>query len=569
MQNTANNLNDLSKLSYVRGAQDKPLMFTTIAAVFAKNASQYAERDAAIFCQQNIRYTYSQLAKKVDALAAGFLRLGLTKGDRVGIWSPNRAEWLISQFATARLGIILVNINPAYRIYELEHALNLVNCKALITAELFKSSDYISMLQTLVPELETHQDKCINSQKLPHLKHVIKMGNTQITGMYNFDDICDHTQIDKAVLDELSSQLDPDDPINIQFTSGTTGAPKGACLSHYNILNNAYFVTDRINFTHQDRLCLPVPLYHCFGMVMGVLGCITHGAALVFPSEAFDAGATLTAIEAENCTALYGVPTMFIAIFEHENFTKTDKGNMRRGVMAGALCPIEVMRRAIDEMNMDQLTICYGMTETSPVSFQTLVDTPLKQRCESVGKIHPHVEVKIINKQNQIVPIGEKGELCTRGYSVMRGYWADEARTNETIDPSGWLKTGDLAILDEQGYCQIVGRIKDMIIRGGENIYPREIEDFLFKHPDILQVQIFGIHSQRFGEAVAAFIILKQDARLNAQQVKTYCKDQIAHFKIPEHIEFVQQWPATITGKPQKYLMREMMENIINQQNNS
>jgi fatty-acyl-CoA synthase len=499
----------------------------------------------------------------VDALAAGFLALGLGRGDRVGIWSPNRVEWVLTQFATARIGAILVNINPAYQRAELEYALTLSGCAALVLAERFKASDYLGMLTALAPELAGCEPGRLVSARLPMLKSVIVMSDRPGPGMMAF------SQLERLGgpaqqlrLEAIDATLGPDDAINIQFTSGTTGSPKGATLSHYNILNNAAFVTDRMRLTESDRLCIPVPLYHCFGMVMGVLGCVTKGATMVFPGEGFEAEATLDAVAAERCTALYGVPTMFSAMLAAQAGRARDLASLRTGVMAGAPCPIEVMERVIAEMNMREVTICYGMTETSPVSFQSLVDDPVMERCTTVGRIHPHLEVKIIGKDGAILPVGEAGELCTRGYSVMKGYWQDPARTAESV-VDGWMHTGDLATLDAQGYCRIVGRVKDMIIRGGENIYPREVEEFLFRHPKVDQVQVFGIPDPHLGEVVCAFVIPAPGAAPTEEELRGFCQGQIAHFKIPKHIRMVREFPVTVTGKPQKHLMRAQMQAML------
>jgi fatty-acyl-CoA synthase len=465
--------------SYVVGDRSIPLIRKTIPQVFADTVARRGPHSAAIFRQAGVRYSWNDLSREVDAVAAGFLALGLQKGDRVGIWSPNRPEWLVTQFATARVGLVLVTINPAYRVSELEYVLNKVACKALVTAESFKSSDYLEMVSSLAPELAGAEPGKLSAARLPALKTVIRMGDGKTPGMMNFSELAKLAGPAQARrLDQITATLDPDDAINLQFTSGTTGAPKGATLTHYNILNNADLVTRSIRLTEADRLCIPVPLYHCFGMVMGTLGCVTKGATMIFPGEGFEPKASLEAVSSERCTGFYGVPTMFVAMLDHPDFKSHDVSSLRTGIMAGAPCPIEVMKRVISDLHMPEVTIAYGMTETSPVSFQSHVDDPLEKRVSTVGRIHPHVEVKVIDGDRQVVPVGASGELCTRGYSVMKGYWDEPQRTAESIDSAGWMHTGDLATIDKDGYCNIVGRVKDMVIRGGENVYPREIEEF-------------------------------------------------------------------------------------------
>lgn len=548
-----------NSMSYVRGHVHPELAFATIPQLLREAVSRFGPRDAAFFCQTGVRMTYYDLDRAVDQLATGFLALGLNKGDRVGIWAPNRREWILTQFATARIGLVLVNINPAYRLSELEYALNKVNCKALVLAKSFKTSQYLTMLQTLAPELETCEAGRLQSAKLPHLRSVIVMDDTPGAGAYSFDQICKlGGPAQQLRLPQIDSTLSPDDAINIQFTSGTTGQPKGATLSHYNIVNNARFVTDRIALTEEDRLAIPVPLYHCFGMVMGVLGAVSKGAAMVFPGESFEAETTLDVLENEKCTAVYGVPTMFVAMLQNLDEKPRNLSRMRTGIMAGAPCPVDVMKRVNKDMNMPQVTICYGMTETSPVSFQSFVDDSTKQRCETVGRVHPHLEVKVVDEAGNIVPVGKQGELCTRGYSVMKGYWNDPVRTQDSIK-DGWMFTGDLAVIDTQGFCSITGRVKDMIIRGGENIYPREIEEFLFTHPMVSEVQVFGIPHEKLGEEVCAWAVAKPGADLNSEGLKAFCQGQIAHFKIPMHVRIVDSLPMTITGKPQKFVMRDEM----------
>ena len=549
--------------SYVAGAKEPELQFVTIPQLLRDCVSRFGPRDAVIIPGQNIRRSYYDFDREIDELATGFLALGLEKGDRVGIWSPNRYEWLLTQFATARIGVILVNINPAYRLSEVEYALNKVGCKALVAAERFKTSEYLAMIRQLAPELDQCEPGRLQSEKLPQLRHVIGLCAEPGPGIFAFDTVRKlGGPAQQLRLPAIDAELNPDDAINIQFTSGTTGAPKGATLSHYNIANNARFVTDRILLTEADRLCIPVPLYHCFGMVMGVLGAVSKGAAMVFPGEAFEAKTTLDVLSRERCTAVYGVPTMFVAMLEELRNGTYDLSSMRTGIMAGAPCPIEVMERVNNEMNMDQVTICYGMTETSPVSFQSFVDDPVDKRCSTVGRIHPHLEVKIIDETGAIVPVGQQGELCTRGYSVMKGYWDDDERTRESIR-DGWMHTGDLATFDDEGFCAITGRVKDMIIRGGENIYPREIEEFLFRHPKISEVQVFGIPDEKYGEEVCAWVIAAPDADLSSDEVRAHCEGQIAHYKVPRHIRIVEEIPMTITGKPQKFVMRDRMVEIL------
>ncbi|MBV9219607.1 MAG: AMP-binding protein, partial [Methylobacteriaceae bacterium] len=500
------------------------------------------------------------LRDDVDAFAAGLVALGLQPGDRIGIWSPNNAEWVVTQFATAKAGLILVNINPAYRLSEIEYALNKVGCKALVTARSFKSSDYLGMLRTLAPEIDAASPGELAAARLPALKTIIGIGMVREPGFLPFDSVAAlGGPLQRAQLAKLAAQLQFDDPINIQFTSGTTGAPKGATLTHHNILNNGYFVAEALQLTSADRLCIPVPLCHCFGMVMANLGCMTHGAAMVFPSEGFDAQATLEAIEAERCTALYGVPTMFIAELGHPEFKRYDLRSLRTGIMAGSPCPIEIMRRTINDMHMRDVTICYGMTETSPVSFQSSLDDSVERRVGTVGRIHPHLEVKVIDAEGRIVPRGAPGELCTRGYSVMLGYWDDPEKTDEAIDGAGWMHTGDLAILDAEGCCNIVGRIKDMVIRGGENVYPREVEEFLYRHEKIEAVQVFGVPDEKYGEELCAWVKLKSGESALAEEIQTFCRGEIAHYKIPRYIRFVDAFPMTVTGKVQKFIMREEM----------
>lgn len=549
--------------SRLRGAVSPPLANVTIAQLLRETVARFGMRDAVVFRDQNIRMNYSQLGQAVDEFAAGLLALDLQKGDRVGIWSPNRFEWLLTQFATARLGVVLVNINPAYRLSELEYALNKVGCKALVTARSFKASDYLGMIRTLAPELATCIPGQLTTARLPDLRSVIVMGDDPGAGAFSFDEVRQQGDQDhQSRLSQIDLTLDPNDPINIQFTSGTTGAPKGATLTHYNIVNNARFTTDRINLTETDRLAIPVPLYHCFGMVMGVLGAVSKGAAMIFPGEAFDPVQTLDALSDERCTALYGVPTMFVAMLEDLEQNPRDLGSLRTGIMAGAPCPKEVMLRVNSQMNMKEVTICYGMTETSPVSFQSYVDDPTDKRCETVGRIHPHLEIKVIDEDGNTVPRGAQGELCTRGYSVMLNYWGDPEQTARSII-DGWMHTGDLTVIDDEGFCSVVGRVKDMIIRGGENIYPREIEEYLYRHPKISNVQVFGVPDDRLGEIVCAWAIAKPGAELSENEVREFCTGQIAHYKVPKHVRIVTEIPMTITGKPQKFVMRDQMVELL------
>jgi fatty-acyl-CoA synthase len=549
----------MTQLSYVHGSSGPPLIGRTIGAYFDEVASRDGHEMALIVRHQGIRWTYRELKAQVDAMAAGLLALGLAPGDRVGIWAPNRFEWTVTQFATAKAGLILVNINPAYRVAEVEYALNKVGCKALVLARSHKTSDYLTMLRELAPELEGATAGNLKAARLPHLRVVVLLDGAA-AGCFNFAEIGGFGgTAEQTRLAQLAGELQFDDPINIQFTSGTTGFPKGATLSHHNILNNGFFVAEAIKLQRGERLCIPVPLYHCFGMVMGNLGCLTHSATMVYPGEGFDPLATLEAVEAERCAGLYGVPTMFIAELNHAEFKRFDLRSLRTGIMAGSPCPIEVMKRVVDEMNMAEVTIAYGMTETSPVSLQSGIDDPLDLRVSTVGKIQPHLEVKIVDANGRIVPRGTTGELCTRGYSVMLGYWDDGERTNEAIDAAGWMHTGDLAAMNAEGYCNIVGRIKDMVIRGGENVYPREIEEFLYRHPAIEDVQIVGIPDAKYGEELCAWIVVKSGTALDEGAVQDFCRGQIAHYKIPRHIRFVAGFPTTVSGKVQKYLIREAM----------
>ncbi|MEI7443920.1 MAG: AMP-binding protein [Burkholderiales bacterium] len=553
-------------VSYVAGPTSDPLKYLTVPQLLDRACERWGARDAAVFCESGERLSWHDLKRRSDEVAAALLALGIRRGNRVGIWAPNRVEWLLAQFGTARIGAILVNINPAYRTSELEYALNAVRCRALIMARRLKSSDYVGMLQSLAPELAFRPDPGassveLHSERLPHLKHVIVLGDGPVppraVGFDAWRRVAGPAQ--HARLASLAAALEPDDPINIQFTSGTTGSPKGATLTHFNIVNNARFTAKAMRLSHADRLAIPVPLYHCFGMVLGVLACTAVGAAMVFPGESFDAGQTLAAVARERCTALHGVPTMFIAMLDHPDFARHDLSTLRTGIMAGAPCPIETMRQVIDRMHMKEVTIGYGMTETSPISFQSSVDDPIERRVSTVGRIQPHAQVKIVGPDGRIVPVGTPGELCTRGYLVMRGYWEDPERTREVIDEAGWMHTGDLATIDADGWCNIVGRVKDMLIRGGENVFPREVEEFLYTHPKVQAVQVFGVPDARLGEEVCAWIVPKPGESITADEIRAFCQGRIAHYKVPRHVKSVREFPLTATGKPQKFAMRDAM----------
>jgi fatty-acyl-CoA synthase len=526
--------------SYARGETTVSLLEETIGANLDRTVERFAGRDGLVSCAQGLRYTYAQLGEAVDELARSLIAAGLVKGDRLGIWSPNCAEWTLVQYATAKLGVILVNVNPAYRTSELEYALRQSGCRVLIAAPAFRTSDYRAMVAEVRPRLEA-------------LERVVFLGGEDWTQL-----LSGAAEVEVAQLRRRGAQLRPGDPINIQYTSGTTGFPKGATLTHRNILNNGFFVGEHCRYTEEDRVCIPVPFYHCFGMVMGNLGCSTHGSTMVIPAPAFEPEATLAACAGERCTSLYGVPTMFISQLDHPRFDDYDLSSLRTGIMAGSPCPVEVMKRVIELMHMSEVGICYGMTETSPVSTQTTFDDPVRKRVGSVGRVHPHVEIKIIEPgDGETVERGRSGELCTRGYSVMAGYWNDEQRTAEAIDREGWMHTGDLATMDDEGYVNIVGRIKDMVIRGGENVYPREIEEFLYAHPDIADVQVIGVPDQRYGEELMAWVILRDGASLDEDGLRAFCQGRIAHFKVPRYVRFVDSFPMTVTGKVQNFKMRE------------
>lgn len=543
--------------SYVSGVSSHPLIGQTIGSYFDSACQAHGNELALVVRHQKVRWSYREVRDRVDAVATALLDAGLEPGDRIGIWSHNRAEWAIMQFATAKAGLILVNINPAYRAVELSYALNKVQCKALVTAVSFKTSHYLDMLREIAPELNEAAIGDLQAAQVPHLRLVIAMGNDVHPGCLPFFELLACVP-DRDRLNAVERGLSFDDPINIQFTSGTTGQPKGATLSHHNILNNGFFVGEAIGLKRGDRICIPVPLYHCFGMVMGNLACITHVSAMVYPGEGFEPRATLEAVQAERCNALYGVPTMFIAMLDHPEFSKFDLSSLRTGIMAGSPCPVSVMQRVINDMNMSQLTIAYGMTETSPVSFQSSVDDDVHHRVTTVGKIQPHLEAKLIDADGCIVPRGMPGELCTRGYSVMIGYWGDPAWTAEVLD-RGWMRTGDLGVIDEAGFCSIVGRIKDMVIRGGENIYPREIEEALYQHPGIEDVQVVGIPDEEYGEELVAVIIRKPQSSISDEDVRSFCKGRMAHYKVPRYTRFVKEFPLTVTGKVQKFVLRERL----------
>ena len=549
--------------SYTSGTSDTPLLGLTIGDMFDETATRYPDQPALISRHQNIRLTYRQLQEQVDQCAKGLMHLGVQKGQRIGIWSPNRAEWTIAQFATSKIGAILVNINPSYRLNELEYVLKQAGCSGLIISPAFKTSNYTEMVQTLAPELAQSEPGKLKAARLPDLTMVVRMGSDKVAGMYTWDELMlagEPVSDEQLVARQREQEFD--DPINIQYTSGTTGFPKGATLSHHNILNNGYYVARLQNITHNDKICIPVPLYHCFGMVMGNLGCITHGAAMVYPTEGFEPLATLQAVQDEKCTSLYGVPTMFIAELAHPDFSKFDLSSLRTGVMAGSPCPMEVMKKVNSLMHMPEVEICYGMTETSPVSTQTHIDSPFDKRVGTVGLIGPHLEIKIVDPATgQVVPIDAPGELCTRGYSVMLGYWNNPDATKSAIDEARWMHTGDLATMDADGYINIVGRIKDMIIRGGENVYPREIEEFLYSHPKINDVQVIGVPDERYGEEIMAWVKLNDGEQATPEEIREFCQGQIAHYKIPRYIKFVDAFPMTVTGKIQKYQMRQQSTN--------
>ncbi len=532
------------ELAHEHGPTDVALLDETIPANLARTVAIHGDREALVARHQDIRWTYAEFGERVRKLAKGLAGAGLRTGDRVGIWSPNYAEWTLVQYATAELGVILVNVNPAYRTHELAYVLRQSGCRWVIAAPTFKTSNYVDMVAAV-------HDEC------PDLERAVFFWTPEWGELAAGDEAVTDAQLD-AIRDSLS----PDDPINIQYTSGTTGFPKGATLTHRNILNNGYFTAELQQLTHEDRLCIPVPFYHCFGMVMGNLGCTSHGATMVIPGDSFDPTAVLETVQAERCTSLYGVPTMFIAELGHPDFESYDLSSLRTGVMAGSLCPVEVMKQCVDRMHMIDVTICYGMTETSPVSTQTLPDDSLHHRTATVGRAHPHVEIRIADPETgATLKRGETGEFCTRGYSVMQGYWNDPARTADAIDADGWMHTGDLAVMADDGYCNIVGRLKDMVIRGGENIYPREIEEFLYTHPAVEDVQVIGVPDERYGEELMAWVKRRPGTEVDENAIKEFCRGKIAHYKVPRYVKFVEEFPMTVTGKVRKVEMRTISTN--------
>jgi fatty-acyl-CoA synthase len=550
--------------SYAHGTSTVPLIGQTIGDLFDSVVSKHPDREALVSVFENKRFTYSELRHVVDECARALMALGIAKGDRVGMWSTNCAAWTIIQFATAKMGAILVNINPAYRLHELEYALKQSECSVLISGEEFKDADYVAMIHELVPEMVEANGTGgeFKSAKFPHLRRVVFLTNVKkrpVHAMVWEEMMAGASKVDEAALQERQSSLDFDDVINIQYTSGTTGFPKGAMLTHRGILNDGYWVGARMQFSHEDRLCIPVPFYHCFGMVLGNLTCVTHGATMVIPAPHFSPIATLQAVAKERCTALHGVPTMFIAQLEHPDFKKFDLSSLRTGVMAGAPCPIEVMKRVISEMHCAEITIACGMTEASPVCNMTEFDDPIEVRVGTVGKVMPHQEQKIIDPETgKILPRGQQGELCYRGYHIMKGYYNNPEGTRSAIDENDWMHSGDLAVMDEQGYVKITGRLKDMIIRGGENIYPREVEEFLFTQPQIAEAYVVGVPDSHYGEQVMAWIKLKDGTAMTEEEVKACCKGKIMNYKIPKYVKFVTEFPTTVTGKIQKFRMREI-----------
>jgi fatty-acyl-CoA synthase len=550
----------MKKLSYTSGTSAEPMLGFTIGEAFEQTVSLYPDNEAVVVKHQNIRKTYRELKEDVDECARAFLAVDVKKGDRVGIWASNCYEWLIVQLATSKIGAILVNINPSYRVHELEYALKQSGCSIVVTAQSTKYSDFVDILYQLVPTLKS--DKSVQSTHLPNLRLIISLGDIKNLGMLQWKEMLELAEkISLDQLIEVEQKNNFDDPINIQYTSGTTGFPKGATLSHHSILNNGYFVAENMRVTDKDRAIITVPLYHCFGMVIGNLGCITHGATMIYPGEGFDPELVLRTVEEEKATVLHGVPTMFIAELNHPAFEKYDLRSLRTGIMGGALCPEELMRKVNTLMHMAEVEIAYGMTETSPVSTQTRFDDPFDKRVQTVGRVMPYTEIKIIDPNTgKVLPIGERGELCARGYCVMLGYWNDEGKTKATIDAARWIHSGDIAIMDEKGFISIVGRIKDMIIRGGENIYPKEIEEFIFQHPKVQEVQVIGVPDEKYGEEVCAWIKLCEGETWTVEKVIHYCKNRIAYYKIPKYIKFVEEFPMTITGKIRKVEMREMME---------
>jgi len=551
--------------SLSQGTTDVPLIEHTLGDFFDAMVARQPDHPALVSKHQGLRYSYRELQAASNQLASALLDLGLVPGDRIGIWSHNNAQWVLMQLATAKVGLILVNINPAYRVAEVEYALNKVGCKALVSMPRFKTSDYLGMLRELAPELASAQPGSLQAKRLPQLRSVVWIDEPgqpdEAGGVLRFSELIQRGRADDTRLASIAATLTATDPINIQFTSGTTGFPKGATLTHRNILNNGFFIGEAMRLTPTDRLCIPVPLYHCFGMVLGNLACFTHGATIVYPNDGFDALSVLQAVQDERCTGLHGVPTMFIAELDHPRFKEFDLSSLRTGIMAGSPCPIEVMKRVVSDMHMAEVTIAYGMTETSPVSCQSSTTTPLEKRVATVGQVQPHLQVKVVNPETgAVVPVGQSGELCTLGYSVMHGYWDDAAKTAEAIDAEGWMHTGDLATMDAEGYVNIVGRIKDMVIRGGENIYPREVEEFLYRLPQVQDVQVVGVPDQKYGEELCAWVIVRPGQSLDEDAVRAFCKGQIAHYKVPRYIRFVTEFPMTVTGKIQKFKIRDAMK---------
>jgi len=553
------------RLSYAYGTSSQPLLGMTIGEKFDQACQQYANQEAVVSVHQNVRLSYKQLQAQVNAFACSLLQLGLEKGDRIAIWSPNCVEWTITQFAAFKAGIILVNLNPAYKSSELEYVLNKVSCKALVIASQFKSSNYQEILTKIAPEITQSTSKLVSAKRLPHLKHIIKIDEEAYAGIHRFADLLpEPTPVQLDQLQAIAADLQFDETINIQFTSGTTGNPKGTMLTHNNILNNGYFVGEAIHLTPQDRVCISVPLFHCFGMVMGNLACITHGSAMIYPSAVFNPLDTLKTIQQEKCTAAYGVPTMFIALLEHEQFDEFDLSSLRTGIMAGSPCPREIMQRVIERMHMSEITICYGMTETAPVSAQSSTSDSMERRVGTVGRVHPHLEIKIVDENGKVVPRGKLGELCVRGYSVMLGYWEDNDKTGEVIDVAKWMHTGDIAEMDDEGFVKIKGRIKDVVIRGGENLFPKEIEDFLYTHPDVSDVQVIGLPDARYGEELCACIILHDHHQANEEEIRKYCAEHISHNKVPRYVRFFTEFPMTASGKAQKFKLQEFMRQELN-----
>lgn len=548
------------KLSYTSGTSNMPLIGFTIGDFFDLTVSKYPENEAIVSCHERIRLTYSQLKEKVDHCARALLALGVKKGNRVGIWSPNNVKWLIIQLATAKIGAILVNINPSYKIPELEYALNQSGTSVLVFAPRSKYDDYVAMVCELIPEAKKTRDKKIKSKKLPNLKTLVLLEPAGLESAYTWDEMMNvGKEVPQSNLEGIQAGLEFDEPINIQYTSGTTGAPKGATLTHHGILNNGFITGEILKFTDKDRLCVPVPFYHCFGMVISNLLCLTHGATIVLPGDGFDPEMVLKTIQDEKCTAAHGVPTMFVRELDHPNFSKYDLSSLRTGIMAGSPCPVELMKKVVNEMGAKDITICYGMTETSPVTFQTRIDDPIEIRVSTVGGVHPHVEAKIIDKETgKILPIGQEGELCVRGYVNMLGYWERPDWTKNAIDSHGWMHTGDVAVMNENGYVNIVGRTKDMIARAGEKIFPREVEEALYTHPKIVEAQVIGVPSKEYGEEVMAWIQLKKGQTATVEEIRQFCKERMAYFKVPKYVKFVDKFPMTVTGKIQKFKMREI-----------